>query len=77
MEKGRDNLMKHDISWHENCYNNHKVFSDKEDLDLVLRRMRWSKDRDKLDFYRKQIDMAIKENKDSFDEGKFLVKRQG
>jgi hypothetical protein len=67
--------MKHDISWHQNCYNNWKILSDKEDADLVLKRKRWSKNKDELDFYKKQIETAKLKRKDSFDVEKFLIKK--
>jgi hypothetical protein len=65
-------IMKHDISWHENCLKNSKASYDREFIHLENERKRFLKWKEDDLFLQEQIDEAKRRGKDSFDEEKFM-----
>lgn len=67
---------KQEIDWHEDCYKNWKQSLDKHEERTLKELEKIKSDRQRLDFYRFQINEAVKEGKGEFDRDKYKVKRK-
>ena len=68
--------MKHSIQWHKECLANKESWMEMEKLSIKYLEERVARQKVENDFYRKQIEEAIKQGKDGFDSDKFLTRKK-
>jgi hypothetical protein len=68
--------MKMPVKWHLECLHNQINSIDKEIERYIKLGERINKNKMDIDYYQRQIDRAIKENKEGFDSEKYLDTRK-
>ena len=68
--------MKMSIDWHKRNLENMKSYRDRVALDIERRQLDLSRQESDITFLTEQIETAIKEGRDGFDDDKFLLKRK-
>ena len=63
------------IDWHLRCLTNMKASHARLNEDLIRMQTRHQSDKERIEWYEKQIDKAKEQGKDGFDADKFMVSK--